>query len=83
MCLGALFACNSVHHMEARLGINSPGNGIIDTCEPPCGCWDLNKGPLQVQQGFFLFWFGFLRLTVLLILYMCASEYVLLVYGFP
>ena len=64
-------------------GVKSPGTKIKDTCEPPCGCWDLNPGPLQVQQGFFLFWFGFLRLTVLLILYMCASEYVLLVYGFP
>jgi hypothetical protein len=22
---------------------------IIDGCEPPCGCWDLNSGPLEEQ----------------------------------
>jgi hypothetical protein len=20
---------------------------ITDSCEPPCGCWDLNSGPLE------------------------------------
>jgi hypothetical protein len=20
---------------------------ITDVCEPPCGCWDLNSGPLE------------------------------------
>jgi hypothetical protein len=23
---------------------------IIDGCEPPCGCWDLNSGPLEEQS---------------------------------
>jgi hypothetical protein len=22
---------------------------ITDGCEPPCGCWDLNSGPLEEQ----------------------------------
>ena len=22
---------------------------IIDGCEPPCGCWELNSGPLEEQ----------------------------------
>ena len=22
---------------------------ITDGCEPPCGCWKLNSGPLEVQ----------------------------------
>jgi hypothetical protein len=22
---------------------------IIDDCEPPCGCWELNSGPLEEQ----------------------------------
>jgi hypothetical protein len=22
---------------------------IMDGCEPPCGCWDLNSGPLEEQ----------------------------------
>ena len=25
-------------------------NPIIDGCEPPCGCWDLNSGPLEEQS---------------------------------
>jgi hypothetical protein len=23
---------------------------ITDACEPPCGCWDLNSGPLEEQS---------------------------------
>jgi hypothetical protein len=22
---------------------------IIDSCKPPCGCWELNSGPLEEQ----------------------------------
>jgi hypothetical protein len=22
----------------------------MDGCEPPCGCWDLNSGPLEEQS---------------------------------
>ena len=25
-------------------------NLIIDGCEPPCGCWELNSGPLEEQS---------------------------------
>ena len=41
---------------------------ITDGCEPPCGCWDLNSGPLEGQsvllttkpslQPAFSFWFS-------------------------
>jgi hypothetical protein len=24
---------------------------VIDGCEPPCGCWDLNSGPLEEQSA--------------------------------
>jgi hypothetical protein len=24
---------------------------VTDGCEPPCGCWDLNSGPLEEQSG--------------------------------
>jgi hypothetical protein len=30
----------------------SPGTGVIDSCELPCGCWGLNPGPLREQQVF-------------------------------
>jgi hypothetical protein len=23
---------------------------ITDGCEPPCGCWELNSGPLEVHR---------------------------------
>jgi hypothetical protein len=26
---------------------------ITDGCEPPCGCWDLNSGPLEEHSVFF------------------------------
>jgi hypothetical protein len=25
---------------------------IIKSCEPPCGCWDLNSGPWEEQSVF-------------------------------
>jgi hypothetical protein len=27
----------------------------VDGCEPPCGCWELNSGPLEEQSVLFLF----------------------------
>ena len=27
--------------MEARRGCQIPWNGVIDSCEPRCGCWEL------------------------------------------
>jgi hypothetical protein len=30
-------------------GVIFPGTGVIDSCEQPCGCWDLNLGPLEEQ----------------------------------
>jgi len=28
-------------------GVRSPGTGATDSCELPCGCWELNPGPLE------------------------------------
>jgi hypothetical protein len=25
-------------------------NSITDGCEPPCGCWEMNSGPLEGQS---------------------------------
>nr|XP_042133715.1 A disintegrin and metalloproteinase with thrombospondin motifs 17-like [Peromyscus maniculatus bairdii] len=30
-------------------GIGSPGTGVIDSCESPCGCWELDVDPLEEQ----------------------------------
>jgi hypothetical protein len=48
---------------------------ITDGCEPPCGCWELNSGPLEEQSVLFffpgaLFIFIFLRFIYLFIYYM-------------
>ena len=29
--------------------VGSPGTGVADSCELPCGCWVLNPSPLQEQ----------------------------------
>ena len=34
---------------EVRKGVRSPGTEITDSCEPPCGHWESNPGPLQEQ----------------------------------
>ena len=31
-------------------GIRSPATGYLDSCELPCGCWELNLGPLEEQS---------------------------------
>ena len=31
-------------------GIIFPGTGVPESCEPTCGCWELNLYPLQEQQ---------------------------------
>ena len=42
MCMNILLACVSVYHVHAR-------TGVTDSCEPLCGCWELNPGPVQEQ----------------------------------
>lgn len=29
--------------------VGFPGTGIVDSCELPCGCWELNLSPLEEQ----------------------------------
>ena len=31
------------------IGIRSPGTGVTDSRELPCGCWELNLDPLEEQ----------------------------------
>ena len=32
-------------------GVGSPGTGVTDSCELPCGCWVLNLSSLEEQPG--------------------------------
>lgn len=34
---------------EAEEGVEFPGTGVTDHCEPTCGSWRWNMGPLQEQ----------------------------------
>ena len=48
MYVYAPYAC--LVSKEVRRGHEFPGTGVIDGCEPPCGCIDLNLGLLQEQS---------------------------------
>lgn len=30
----------------------TPGTGVNGGCEPLCGCWQLNSGPLEEPEAF-------------------------------
>ena len=38
---------------KAENGVRSPGTGVTDDCEPPCGCWESKPEALQEQQMLF------------------------------
>ena len=40
------FFCLYVYFRE---GVESSGTRVIDSCGLPCGCWELNLGPLEEQ----------------------------------
>ena len=52
---GVLLECMSGHRVHTRcpqrpgMGSRSSGTGVLDVGELPCGCWELNPGPLQEQ----------------------------------
>jgi hypothetical protein len=51
MCAGTLSVCMSVYRIPAECprrpeAVGSFGTRVRDGCEPPCGCWELNLGPL-------------------------------------
>ena len=44
MCIGVLSAC--MFMSGSRI---PPGTGVTDSCEMPCGCWELNLSLLEEQ----------------------------------
>ena len=65
--------------------VRCPGTGVIDSCEQPCGCWELNPGPLeehavltttepalQLPSISFLRFIYFMYMNVLLHVCMCT-----------
>lgn len=52
MYRSALFACMNVPNAWSEEHTGSPGTGVVDGCELPCGCWELKLGPLREQLVF-------------------------------
>lgn len=48
-CLHACVMCTPDTHGSQK-SAGPIGTGIMGGCELPCGCWELNSSPLQVQQ---------------------------------
>jgi hypothetical protein len=44
LCIWVHCSCLQTHQKRAS-------DPITDGCEPPCGCWDLNSGPLEEQSA--------------------------------
>lgn len=55
--MSALFTCMSMHHERAwclkksEESTGSSGNRVVDGCEPPCWCWEMNSGHLEEQAS--------------------------------
>ncbi|XP_050003558.1 adiponectin receptor protein 1 [Alexandromys fortis] len=53
LCLSFSWLFHTVYcHSEkvSRTFSKSPATGSSDSCELPCGCWELNPGPLEEQS---------------------------------
>ena len=37
---------------RSEVGVRASGSRVADSCEPLCGCWEPNLGPLKEQQVF-------------------------------
>lgn len=47
-CIGAHYVC-ARYPWRPEEGTGCPGTGVMDSCEPLCGCWESNPDPLQQQ----------------------------------
>ena len=36
---------------SSQKGIQTPGNGVINGCEPLCECWELNPDPCKKNKS--------------------------------
>lgn len=58
MCMTVFLACMRMCHNHAWCswksgkGVGSPGTEGKDSCEPPRGCWEWDRGPLRVLSTF-------------------------------
>jgi hypothetical protein len=45
-------SCIGIHHCSLQTQQRRASDLITDDREPPCGCWELNSGPLEEQSVF-------------------------------
>jgi hypothetical protein len=55
-------------------GVGSLGTGVTDSYELPCGCWELNLGPLEEQPATQTVWLLFLCYFPPIILLLNSDE---------
>jgi hypothetical protein len=48
---GLFILCMWVHCPSLQTHRKRTSDPITDGCEPPCGCWELNSGPLEEQSA--------------------------------
>ena len=44
--------CADIKKRKIKVGQKKAPDLIMDGCEAPCGCWELNSGPLEEQTMF-------------------------------
>jgi len=44
-----MYLCVPSAHGGQKRALHPPGNAVIDSCELPFGCWELNPGLLEEQ----------------------------------
>ena len=44
------YMCVHCHCHSLQMQQKTASDLITDGCEPPCGCWELNSGPLEEQS---------------------------------
>jgi hypothetical protein len=50
VCLSAHLCVMCLQHSwRQEEVVRSSGKRVTDCCEPSCGCWELNPGPLEEQ----------------------------------
>lgn len=49
-CFTCMYACARCQ-WRPQEDVRPPGTEVTNACQSPCGCWELNLGPLEEQSG--------------------------------
>lgn len=73
MCILTLPAC--------MWGVRSPGFGVTDSYELPCGCWELNPGPLEERPVLNCWAISPTHIYFIFYVFACMYVYAVCAYG--